>query len=134
MVIFAMKKVVPVNNARYSLNPVLSTLIIAFLSVMVLSVGGCVTAGKNFDISRAAAIQKGVTTKNEILTMFGKPYSKSQSSVGETWMYQYMEMRPHLSDVFALVGIYHANQSLQMMFITFQGDIVQDYNITEQGK
>ncbi|GEM_PF-4133817 len=139
MVIFAMKKLAPVSNARYSLNAVLPTLtLMVFLSAMVLSAGGCagvITTGKNFDMRRVSEIKKGVTTKNDILTMFGKPYSKSQSTIGESWMYQYSKSSFGIFDGYKMfLGGVNATQPYQMLAITFKGDIVQEYQTSESGQ
>jgi outer membrane protein assembly factor BamE (lipoprotein component of BamABCDE complex) len=50
---------------------------------------GTVMAGKEFDygLAKRQKIVKGVTTKADIQTLFGDPYSTSKSGNGETWEY-----------------------------------------------
>jgi hypothetical protein len=45
--------------------------------------------GKYFDhsLAKRESIHRGVTTKRDIATMFGDPYSTKPSGAGETWVY-----------------------------------------------
>ena len=105
--------------------------------IVTLSLSGCtmVTAsGKKFDMDRASEIKKGVTTKNDVLAMFGEPFSKSQSSYGDSWSYSYSE--GSIDQVAALKSVYGIGKatmgmSSQSLQITFKGDIVQDYSTQE---
>lgn len=100
-------------------------------------VGGCATgttSGKKFDMSMASEINKGVTTKTDILAMFGEPNSKSRSPYGESWSYSYTESSMDTFRTLASaygIGKGKADMSSQFLSITFKGDIVQDYNTQE---
>jgi len=45
--------------------------------------------GKYFDhsLAKREAVHRGVTTKQDIASMFGDPYSTEPSATGETWVY-----------------------------------------------
>jgi hypothetical protein len=63
-------------------------LIIGSLLAMVLS--GCVYTGNNFDESKLANVHKGQTTKQEVISYFGKPSSTTVDSEGnELLMWTY---------------------------------------------
>lgn len=63
-------------------------LVIGFLMSMVLS--GCVYTGTNFDESKLANVQKGQTTKQEVISYFGNPSTTTVDSEGnELLMWTY---------------------------------------------
>src|SRR5256885_495733 len=45
---------------------------------------GCATAGRQFDAKRAAQIQTGVTTREQLLEWFGEPQMKAIRPEGRT--------------------------------------------------
>jgi hypothetical protein len=62
------------------------------LSLICCTVVGCATAtstaGRDFDSTKVNEIKKGVTSTNELVAMFGQPYSKSVHSANEVeWLY-----------------------------------------------
>lgn len=62
--------------------------------VMYVLLAGCASAsysvGKDFDESKIILIDKGKTTSQEILGLFGEPFSKSVMSANqEKWLYSY---------------------------------------------
>lgn len=62
--------------------------------ILVLSVSlflaGCVYTGTNFDESKLANVQKGVTTKQEVVSYFGNPSTTTVDSDGnELLMWTY---------------------------------------------
>jgi len=69
---------------------------IMFLCVIcsLFLVSACATSsysgGKDFNSENVSNIVKGETTKEELVQLFGQPYSKSViSSTGEKWIYTY---------------------------------------------
>ncbi|UXE39615.1 outer membrane protein assembly factor BamE domain-containing protein [Raoultella ornithinolytica] len=61
-----------------------------FIALGLLLLTGCATVGNEFSDADVASIQKGVTTKQSVLTTFGKPYSVTSDSDGNTiytWTY-----------------------------------------------
>lgn len=104
--------------------------------IVTLSLSGCTTVltdGKKFDMSMASGIKKGVTTKNDILAMFGEPNSKSQHEGEESWRYFYSESRADALIAYKATwgGGGKVNTASQSLSITFKGDIVQDYSTDE---
>lgn len=66
------------------------------LAVIVLSLLGCAAAdkrsyGPRFDRDQVLAIKPGVTTRDGILTMFGKPGEVSSAAGQETLIYVFQE-------------------------------------------
>lgn len=62
----------------------------------ILSLTGCATStysiGKNFASENVSQIVKGKTTKEEITSMFGEPFSKAVISASEEkWTYMHSE-------------------------------------------
>lgn len=115
----------------------ITTAFVICLFVIVLF-SGCTTnlkTGSQFDISKASEIQKGKTTKKNILSMFGSPYSKSQGGGFERWMYQYSEMKSGIFDGYKVMfGGATVDRSMQTMTVTFKGNIVHDYNTQIMGQ
>ena len=75
--------------------PVSRVLLIA-LSLVATSLSGCATSsggysvGRDFNSSAVSQIVKGETTKDDIVRMFGEPFSKTVISENEEkWMYVY---------------------------------------------
>ena len=74
-----------------------------------LCLGGCVTtqytAGRDFDDTKASQIVKHKTTEDEIIAMFGTPYSKEpEVDDGERWTYSYLSATSHEQDRILLAG------------------------------
>lgn len=106
--------------------------ILCFMNVM-----GCATTyktGKDFDVTKAAQIKRGVTTKAEVLTMLGEPLSKGQSSEGEKWVYEFSETSQGLfSGYQAALGGTTVNQATKKLTIIFAGNVVKEFNTEVQG-
>jgi outer membrane protein assembly factor BamE (lipoprotein component of BamABCDE complex) len=82
------------------------TLQIVFLG-LCLCLWGCATAhstaGRDFDSTKASQIVNGKTTSDEIVTMFGTPYSKQpETDGGERWIYSYVNATAHAEGVFVM--------------------------------
>ncbi|MFK8259101.1 lipoprotein [Erwinia sp. AnSW2-5] len=61
-----------------------------FGTVVALLLTGCVYVGNNFDENKLANVQKGVTTKQELISYFGEPSTSTFDSDGnETMMWTY---------------------------------------------
>lgn len=64
------------------------------LALLIIALVGCATSsystGKNFDSSLVNKIVKGETTKDDLVRMFGQPFSKTVISENdEKWIYMY---------------------------------------------
>ncbi|NIP99058.1 MAG: outer membrane protein assembly factor BamE [Nitrospinaceae bacterium] len=49
---------------------------------------GCGTHGQDFDIDQAQSIEKGKTTKDDIVTMFGEPFKTGVQNGHPIWVYE----------------------------------------------
>ena len=68
-----------------------SILYVVFL-VGCATASGVIVTGKNFDTSNIEKVQKGKTTKQEVLQMFGTPPTKKVEGSSETWTYSYSKI------------------------------------------
>lgn len=50
---------------------------------------GCGTVGKDFKSTQVKSIKKQVTTKTQILEMFGLPFKEGKQDNFEIWTYKY---------------------------------------------
>ncbi len=79
------------------------------LSLLVsvgLFLAGCAFSGKQLSEAKVKDIQPNVTTREQILTTFGKPGRKGSDSGFETWRYSYRNF----------VGGGWANRDLYLIF------------------
>ena len=76
---------------------------------------GCATTGA------ITNLEKKKTTKNEILSMFGEPLSKSKGSEGEVWEYFFIkEEKPLANNMWPTMNL----------IITFKDNVVKDYTVS----
>ena len=62
--------------------------------ILIFCLCGCATIGRKFDVDKVGLINKGETTKQEILDTFGKPTSVSTDSDGrDTFLYLHMKAK-----------------------------------------
>lgn len=74
--------------------------------------------GRDFDDSYVARIQKGVTSKEDILRSLGEPVSRATSQGTEIWVYRHERRAGSGADAKAL--------EKKNLTIVFTGDRVQD--------
>ncbi len=106
------------------------------VTLCAIMIGGCTTGtvgGRKFDMSRASEIRKGVTTKKDVLAIFGEPNSRNRSSQGESWNYFYSESSASSLMAFKMAwgGKGRVDMASQSLTIMFNGDVVQDYYANE---
>ncbi len=105
---------------------------IILFSLLILF--GCATSryasGRDFDMNIVEKIQKGVTTKNEIINWFGQPQSISLINSSEIWTYMYIRSQAKATSYIFTMDV--TGQSYyKSLTITFDGNnIVQ--GITSQ--
>ncbi|MCD8554125.1 outer membrane protein assembly factor BamE [Seleniivibrio sp.] len=108
-----------------------------FVIVLMTTIFGCVSmssqSGNDFDVSAVNQIKQNQTTKSEILSIFGTPYSKSRNVINgvekETWMYMYMNVQSHAKGfLFTYNGT--AQVDHKSLVIVFNGETVESYNMT----
>ena len=64
-------------------------LIMGILLGSLLALGGCGTAGKDFNESKVSKITNGTTTRGEIRKMFGEPFKTGTQNGLPVWVYEY---------------------------------------------
>ena len=64
-------------------------LIMSILLGSLLALGGCGTAGKDFNESKVSKIVNGTTTRAEIRKMFGEPFKTGTQNGLPVWVYEY---------------------------------------------
>lgn len=102
--------------------------------VMITIMIGCASVryntGKEFDETKMALIKKNVTTKNDILELFGEPISKTITNDGlETWTYQHVLTTSNATVIIIYVQTSGSSQ-LKNLTIKFTNNIVTDYQYT----
>jgi hypothetical protein len=70
--------------------------LITIVSLIILSLSGCATSsysvGKSFPSENVSQIVKGKTTSEEMVSLFGEPYTKTViSATDEKWVYMHSE-------------------------------------------
>jgi len=107
---------------------------IVLISLVVAVLTGCATAnyetGRDFSKSQVESIVEGATTKSDISSMFGTPYSVSIHSGSEVWFYQYIKTSSHAQNMIFVMDVKTSSQS-KMLTITFADDLVTRYSYSE---
>ena len=110
-----------------------------FLLMLCLGLVGCATTSLNenygnFNLTQenVAKIQKGVTTKEEILSLFGQPMSKIQnSSLGEMWTYAHTKSKTTPPPFFSMQDFKVEVQSYSVTLTFDDKGIVKDFTSYE---
>jgi outer membrane protein assembly factor BamE (lipoprotein component of BamABCDE complex) len=92
----------------------------AFIASASVTLTGCAT-GVNVTQENVSRVQRGKTTRSEVIKLFGEPQAKTVSSMGDMWMY----------DSTDAMLLWVGRGSARMLTITFVGDKVKDYQFTE---
>ena len=104
--------------------------VLALISCVAL-VGGCASAGTKVEQSAVAQIQKGKTTKTEVIALLGAPMSASLMGDGkEMMMWSYAQTQIKGATLIPIVGIFAGGSNTKMtMFqvILNKDKIVEDY-------
>jgi outer membrane protein assembly factor BamE (lipoprotein component of BamABCDE complex) len=104
----------------------------AFFTLLFAALlSGCATAsfetGRRFDASKVSSIQKGQTTKAEILAWFGEPYSKTVSGEdGEMWIYLHSQGTSKAKSMVFTVDVKTEGTS-QKLDLIFRGEKVVNF-------
>lgn len=102
--------------------------------VFLLNLTACISMGRQFDESLVPSIKKGITTKKDIISMFGEPTSKAFSSDSESWSYQYTSSNPTaggMAKTILTMGFLTPDieTEIKMLSISFKNDLVIDYSL-----
>jgi len=104
---------------------------IASLLLVVTLLAGCASAGTEIDQSATTQIQKGVTTKQQVIALLGAPMGDTLSFDGKEMMFwSYSQTRIKGATFIPVYGLFAggANMRTTMFQVILGPDkIVQDY-------
>lgn len=92
------------------------------ITVAVLVIGGCASAGKPIDVNALKQMEEGVTTKEQVRSALGAPASAGITSDGESYfMYLFTKTQIKGESFIPFVGAFVGGstsdiQTLQMWF------------------
>jgi outer membrane protein assembly factor BamE (lipoprotein component of BamABCDE complex) len=99
--------------------------------LFIVCLAGCVSSGRKVDQSAADKIEKGKTTKAEVISLIGSPDRITRTGRGDTiFMYNYVRATAKPATFIPIFGplVGGANVQHQMYMVTFGPDgIVKDY-------
>ncbi len=90
---------------------------IAALLCTLLIVTACITVGRNFPSEKVTGILIGTSTKEDIRSMFGKPYQYGLEDGRETWTYVWIRH-----------GVKSASKELHLKFL--DNGVVSSYSFS----
>ena len=65
----------------------LFAILLGLSAILILFFSGCATIGQDFPASKVSEIETGMTTQDEIRTMFGSPWRIGLEDGQRTWTY-----------------------------------------------
>jgi len=102
---------------------------IAIIIACIVTLYGCVTTdkyGTDFFMSDTMKIEKGTTTKADILNIFGEPYKKEITKGGaEIWTYSHIETD---TDILTKKSKSH----IKTLIIEIQNNVVVNFDHLEK--
>jgi outer membrane protein assembly factor BamE (lipoprotein component of BamABCDE complex) len=96
---------------------------VPLLFLLVLIAGCAVRSGHELNMAEINAIERGKTTKQQVLDRFGTPMQTTQGSSGEMWAYSYVD-----AGYGTPIGIVGKNTRMDTLTITFDGEVVKDFS------
>ncbi len=104
------------------------------LILLVALLAACISMGRKIDQSAADRIEKGKTTRGEVINLIGSPDRITRSASGDTiFMYSYIRATPKPATFIPIVGalVGGSNVQHQMFMVTFGADgVVKDFSST----
>jgi outer membrane protein assembly factor BamE (lipoprotein component of BamABCDE complex) len=108
-----------------------------FLSLLVSCLAACVSSGRKIDQSAADKIEKGKTTREQVINLIGSPDRITRTGNGDIiYVYNYMRIAAKPASFIPYVGLFVGGSNLQhqMYMVTFGPDgLVKDYLSTYGG-
>ncbi len=99
--------------------------------LLIVGLAGCATSGRKIDQAAADQIEKGKTTKEQVIALIGSPESISRSSNGDTtYIYNYTRATAKPINFVPIVGAFAGGADVQhqMYMVTFDPKgIVKSY-------
>jgi len=106
----------------------------SLIFILIFYLSGCATVGKRFSTDKINLIKKGVTSKQEILNIFGNPENISTDSEGrETFSYVYVKAKAKPTSFIPLLWIFSGGASTESEVLTIYFDKegrVEDYELS----
>ncbi len=101
-------------------------ILIVMLSLfLTATLVGCVTQGRKIDSENASKIQKGVSTKEDVLRLLGKPQSVTSSGSFESWIYS-SSSYDFANSLFRGITLRSPHIESESKMIMFDGNVVKD--------
>ncbi len=105
------------------------------LVLLACLLAGCVSSGRKIDQSAADKIEKGKTTRAQVVDLLGSPDQITSRGGGDTiFMYHYMRVTAKPETFIPIIGAFvgGANVQNQMFMVTFGSDgVVKDFFNTQ---
>lgn len=102
-----------------------------FSILLLACLAGCVSVGHKIDQSAAEKIEKGKTTREQVISLLGSPDNITRTGRGDTiFMYNYTRATPKPATFIPIVGalVGGADVQHQMYLVTFDSNgVVKDY-------
>jgi len=104
---------------------------------LLVGLASCVSVGRKIDQSAAEKIEKGKTTRGEVINLMGSPDQITSRANGDTvFLYHYMRATAKPQTFIPIFGPFvgGANIQNQMFIVTFGADgVVKDFFNTRGG-
>jgi outer membrane protein assembly factor BamE (lipoprotein component of BamABCDE complex) len=108
---------------------------ISSIIILVILLTGCMTMGRKIDQAAADKIEKGKTTREQVVSLVGAPDQITRLGNGDmTFTYSYMRATPKAATFIPIIGIFAGGSDVQhqMFIVTFGPDnIVKDLFSTQ---
>lgn len=97
---------------------------------------GCSSEGKAFDVDNVELVYKGTTTKSEIFEFFGEPLRREVGLYGEVWTYTHMDSRATAAGILGLItiGVDQSKTDVNKLRVLLEDDIVKDYHFSSSSR
>lgn len=109
--------------------------ILAIIMATILLANGCMSTGRKIDQSAADRIEKGKTTKAEVISLIGSPELITRKGNGDTiFVYNYTRATAKPATFIPYIGPFvgGANVQQQSTSVTFGPDgVVKDFSSTQ---
>lgn len=103
--------------------------------LLLCLITGCASVGTKMDMSRAEQIERGVTTRSDLIAMFGQPRSvgfDANQSRTATWIYSSASNRA--TNFIPVVGLVSSTVDTYVQTLTVifdENDVVKDFTYNE---
>lgn len=114
----------------------------ALFLVGTVALSGCSTfsQGRKFDEKQVSEIQKGKSTRSEVVAMFGEPASKSHDQNGDeklTYFYSETKSKVDPRIFIPIVGLFFMNAKAESqsrtLLVMLKENVVTNYTYDESG-